>query len=196
MQQNPLHSVALLLAGIAGAMAQATTKVNPLNEFIGSVTAAAADINSAAAKETPASSSSPSSTSPTQAAATSASPSAAPQHSGVNRTTLIVAIVCGVIGALLIGLLVGLCCWCLARRRRRRRNTTHQPIDDEVKTWRSHEPKQPGRDYSPHRTSHVSMEQQPMIPPAAKAPDMHQHPALRNNSNAENPFVPMPPSPR
>lgn len=196
MQQKPLHSVALLLAGIAGAMAQATTKVNPLNEFIGSVTAAAADINSAAAKETPASSSSPASTSPTQAAATSASPSAAPQHSGVNRTTLNVAIVCAVIGALLIGLLAGLCCWCLARRRRRRRNTTHQPIDDEVKTWRSHEPKQPGRDYSPHRTSHVSMEQQPMIPPAAKAPDMHQHPALRNNSNAENPFVPMPPSPR
>ncbi len=197
MQQKPLRSVALLLAGIAGAMAQATTKANPLNDFIVSVTAAAADINSAAAKETQASSTSPSSTSPTPAAATSASPSAAPHHSGLNRTTLIVAIVCAVIGALLIGLLVGLCCWCLARRRRRRRrNATNQPIDEEVKTWRSHEPKQPGRDYSPHRTSHVSMEQQPMIPPAAKAPDMHQHPALRNNSNAENPFVPMPPSPR
>lgn len=34
-----------------------------------------------------------------------------------------------------------------------------------------------------------------MIPPVAKAPDMQQHPAHRNN-NAENPFVPVPPSPR
>ncbi|KAL8674548.1 MAG: hypothetical protein Q9168_001066 [Polycauliona sp. 1 TL-2023] len=35
-----------------------------------------------------------------------------------------------------------------------------------------------------------------MIPPAAKAPNMQQHPALRNNSNTDNPFVPVPPSPR
>ncbi|KAI4276126.1 MAG: hypothetical protein LQ337_002707 [Flavoplaca oasis] len=198
MQHNHLHSAALLLASIAGVvMSQATTSVNPLNDFIGSVNSAAADLNSAAARETPASSSSSSSTTPTQAAATSASPSAAPSDGGINRTTLIVAIVCAIIGALLIALLVGLCCWCLARRRRRRRlNTAHQPIDEEVKTWRSNEPKQPGRDYSPHRSSHISMEQQPMIPPAAKVPDMQQHPALRNNSNAENPFVPMPPSPR
>ncbi|KAL8736281.1 MAG: hypothetical protein Q9166_000436 [cf. Caloplaca sp. 2 TL-2023] len=183
-------------------MAQASTTANPLNEFIGAINSAVPVINSANAKETPpsssSSSSSSSSTSPTQAAVTSASPSAAPHHSGINRTTLIVAVVCAVVGALLIALLVGLCCWCLARRRRRRRrNSANQPIDDEVKTWRSHEPKQPGRDYSPHRTSRVaSMEQQPMIPPAAKAPDMQQqHPALRNN-NAENPFVPVPPSPR
>ncbi|KAL8771142.1 MAG: hypothetical protein Q9209_003313 [Squamulea sp. 1 TL-2023] len=200
MQQKPLHAAVLLLASIAGASAQTTA--NALNDFLGSVNSAAADISSANAKETPASSSSPSSTSPTstsptQAAATSTSPSAAPQHSGINRTTLIVAVVCAVIGALLIAGLLGLCCWCLARRRRRRRqNSAHQTIDDEVKTWRSHEPKQPGRDYSPHRNSRVSMEQQqPMIPPAAKAPDMQQHPALRNN-NAENPFVPVPPSPR
>ncbi|KAI4248129.1 MAG: hypothetical protein L6R40_001218 [Gallowayella cf. fulva] len=194
MQQKPLHSAALLLASIAGALAQATTKANPLGDFLGSVNSAAADISSVNAKATPSPSSS---TSSTPAAATSASPSAAPRHSGLNRTTLIVAIVCAVIGALLIALLVGLCCWCLARRRRRRRrNSAQMPVDDEVKTWRSHEPKQPGRDYSPHRTSRVaSMEQQPMIPPATKAPDMQQHPALRNN-NAENPFVPMPPSPR
>ncbi|KAL8841727.1 MAG: hypothetical protein Q9176_003122 [Flavoplaca citrina] len=197
MQHNHLHSAALLLASIAGVMSQATTSVIPLNEFIGSVNSAAADINSAAARETPASSPSSSSTTPTPAAATSASPSAAPSDGGINRTTLIVAIVCAIVGALLIALLVGLCCWCLARRRRRRRlDTAHQPIDEEVKTWRSNEPKQPGRDYSPHRSSHMSMEQQPMIPPTAKAPDMQQHPALRNNSNAENPFVPTPPSPR
>ncbi|KAL8859404.1 MAG: hypothetical protein Q9178_004082 [Gyalolechia marmorata] len=176
-------------------MAQATTTVNPLNDFLGSVNSAAADINAQNAKETPASPPAP--TSATPAAATSASPSAAAGHSGVSRTTLIVAVVCGIIGALIIGLLIGLCCWCLARRRRRqRRNSTQQPADEEVKTWRSHEPKQPGRDYSPHRNSHLVMEQQPMIPPAAKAPDMQQqHPAHRNN-NAENPFVPVPPSPR
>ncbi|KAL8803480.1 MAG: hypothetical protein Q9182_003177 [Xanthomendoza sp. 2 TL-2023] len=193
--QKPLHSVVFLLATIAGTMAQTTTKANPLNDFLGSVNSAAADISSANARATPPPSSS---TSPIQPATTSASPSPAPVHSGINRTTLIVAVVCAVIGALLIGLLLGLCCWCLARRRRRRRqDLAHQPIDDEVHTWRSHEPKQPGRDYSPHRTSRVaSMEQQPMIPPAAKAPDMLQHhPALRND-NAENPFVPVPPSPR
>ncbi|KAL8910774.1 MAG: hypothetical protein Q9171_003953 [Xanthocarpia ochracea] len=194
MQQKPLRSVALLLASIAGAMAQATTTANPLNDFIGSVNSAAADINAHNAKATPASSPSPSSATP--AVATSASPSAAAGHSGVSRTTLIVAVVCGVIGALIVGLLIGLCCWCLARRRRRqRRNSAHQPVDDEIKTWRSHEPKQPGRDYSPHRNSHLTMEQQPMIPPATKAPDMQQHPAHRNN-NAANPFVPVPPSPR
>ncbi|KAL8835577.1 MAG: hypothetical protein Q9170_003261 [Blastenia crenularia] len=176
-------------------MAQSSS-TNVLNQFIGAVNTAAAVINSANAKETTASSSSSSPSSPTPAAASSASPSAAAHHSGINHTTLIVAIVCAVIGALLIALLLGLCCWCLARRRRRRRNQTHLAIDDEVKTWRSNEPKNPGRDYSPHRNSRVtSMEQQPMIPPAAKVPNMQQHPTLRNH-NAENPFVPVPPSPR
>lgn len=196
MQQKPLLSVALLLASLSGTMAQSTSVI-PLNQFIGAATAAAAAINSANAKQTTASSSSStSSASPTQSAATSSSPPAAAHHSGINHTTLIVAIICAIVGALLIALLLGLCCWCLARRRRRRRNQTHVPIDDEVKTWRSNEPKNPGRDYSPHRNSRVtSMEAQPMIPPVAKAPDMQQHPALRNN-NAENPFVPVPPTPR
>ncbi|KAL8696824.1 MAG: hypothetical protein Q9201_007462 [Fulgogasparrea decipioides] len=176
-------------------MAQSTAN-NPLNDFIGAAHSAVGVINSANAKQTTASSSS-SSTSPTPAAATSASPAAAAHHSGTNKTTLIVAIVCAIVGALLIALLLGLCCWCLARRRRRRRAEAHTPIDDEVKTWRSNEPKNPGRDYSPHRNSRVtSMEQQPMIPPLAKVPAMQeQHPAFRNQ-NAENPFVPVPPSPR
>ncbi|KAL8948989.1 MAG: hypothetical protein Q9222_004860, partial [Ikaeria aurantiellina] len=177
----------------------AQSSANPLNEVIGAAQSAVGIISSANAQQTTASSAPTSSpTTPTQAAATSASPTAAAKHSGINRTTLIVAIVCAVVGALLLALLVGLCCWCLARRRRRRRrNQTHQPIDDEVKTWRSNEPKNPGREYSPHRNGRVaSMEQQPMIPPVAKAPDMQQHPALRNNNNVENPFVPMPPSPR
>ncbi|KAL9026782.1 MAG: hypothetical protein Q9196_004604 [Gyalolechia fulgens] len=186
---------ALLLSSVTGVMAQSSSSVNPLNEFIGAANSAAAAINSANAEQTTpsSSSSSPTSSSPTQAAATSASPA---RHSGVNRTTLIVAVVCAVVGALLIACLLGLCCWCLARRRRRRRNQAHASIDDEVKTWRTNEPKNPGRDYSPHRNSRtISMEQQPMIPPAAKAPDMQQQSALRNN-NAENPFVPVPPSPR
>ncbi|KAL8712279.1 MAG: hypothetical protein Q9220_003430 [cf. Caloplaca sp. 1 TL-2023] len=177
----------------------AQSSANPLNEFIGAANSAVGIISSANAQQTTASSSpTSSSTTPTQAAATSASPTAAAKHSGINHTTLIVAIVCAVVGALLLALLVGLCCWCLARRRRRRRSQTHQPIDDEVKTWRSNEPKNPGREYSPHRNGRVaSMEQQPMIPPVAKVPDMQQHPALRNNNNnVENPFVPVPPSPR
>ncbi|KAL8736855.1 MAG: hypothetical protein Q9181_002270 [Wetmoreana brouardii] len=197
MQQILRSSVVILLTSVAGAMAQSTAN-NPLNEFIGAAHSAVGVINSANAKQTTPSSSS-SSTSPTQAAATSASPAAAAHHSGTNKTTLIVAIVCAIVGALLIALLLGLCCWCLARRRRRRRRRTdaHAPIDDEVKTWRSNEPKNPGRDYSPRRNSRVtSMEQQPMIPPVAKVPAMQeQHPAFRNQ-NAENPFVPVPPSPR
>ncbi|KAL8649786.1 MAG: hypothetical protein Q9210_004191 [Variospora velana] len=196
MLQKPLLSAALLLASIARTMAQgSSTAANPLNEVISVAQSAAGAINSVNAQQTPASSSSASSTSPTPAVTSSPAAAAAP-HSGVNRTTLIVAVVCAVVGALLIALLLGLGCWCLARRRRRRRSQAHAPIDDEVKTWRSNEPKNPGRDYSPHRNSRItSMEQQPMIPPAAKAPDMQQHPALRNN-NAENPFVPVPPSPR
>ncbi|KAL8937618.1 MAG: hypothetical protein Q9216_004333 [Gyalolechia sp. 2 TL-2023] len=196
MPQKAPFFAALLLSSVIGVRAQSSSSANPLNDFLGAANSAAAAINSANAKQTTPSSPSPTSSSPTQAAATSAAPSAAAAHSGINRTTLIVAIVCAVVGALLIALLLGLCCWCLARRRRRRRNQAHVAIDDEVKTWRSNEPKNPGRDYSPHRNSHItSMEQQPMIPPAAKAPDMQQHPALRNN-NAENPFVPIPPSPR
>ena len=194
MQQKPACYAALLLGLIARAKAQGSSSSNPLSEFLGAANSAVGIISSATAKET--SSTSPTSTTPTQAAATSASPSAAPHRSGINHTTLIVAIVCAIIGALLIALLLGLCCWCLARRRRRRRNQARVPIDDEVKTWRSNEPKNPGRDYSPHRNSRVtSMEHQPMIPPTAKVPDMQQHPALRNN-NVDNPFVPVPPSPR
>ncbi|KAI4191378.1 MAG: hypothetical protein L6R41_000165 [Letrouitia leprolyta] len=196
MTQKALLFAALLLSSVTGAMAQSSSSANPLNQFIGAANSAAAAINSANAKQTTPSSSSPTLNSPTQAAATSASPSPAAHHSGINRTTLIVAVVCAVIGALLLAALLGLCCWCLVRRRRRRRNAAHATIDDEVKTWRSNEPKNPGRDYSPHRNSRItSMEQQPMIPPAAKAPDMQQHPALRNH-NADNPFVPVPPGPR
>ncbi|KAL8641000.1 MAG: hypothetical protein Q9228_002134 [Teloschistes exilis] len=195
MQHRLQSTAAMLMASLAVSMAQSTTS-NPLNEFIGAANSAAVAISAANAQQTKAPSSS-SSTSPTPAAATSASPSAAPHHSGINKTTLIVAVVCAIVGALLLALLLGLCCWCLARRRRRRRQQAHAPIDEEVKTWRSNEPKNPGRDYSPHRNGRVaSMEQQPMIPPAAKVPPMHeQHPALRNQ-NVENPFVPVPPSPR
>lgn len=195
MQHHLKSTAAMLMASLAASMAQSTTS-NPLNEFIGAANSAVGAISAANAQQTTASSSS-SSTSPTPAAATSASTSATPHDSGINKTTLIVAIVCAVVGAILLALLLGLCCWCLARRRRRRRQHDHVPIDEEVKTWRSNEPKNPGRDYSPHRNGRVaSMEQQPMIPPVAKVSPMHeQHPALRNQ-NVENPFVPVPPSPR
>ena len=202
MPPSSFFSAALLLTSLAGAMAQgASTTANPLNAFIGAAGSAAGVVESANARQStlaPTSSPTSSQSSPSPAATTSSAPSA--KHTGINHTTLIVAIVCAVVAALLLALLVGLCCWCLARRRRRRRNRVHTPIEDEVKSWRTNEPRNPGRQYTPPTKNGGvnNIEQQPMIPATAEVPDMRQHPALRqdNNVNAENPFVPTPPGPR
>ncbi|KAI4214588.1 MAG: hypothetical protein LQ351_003005 [Letrouitia transgressa] len=201
MEKSRLYSAILILSGVVGAVAQAASPTpNPLNQFIGAAHTIAGAVDSANARQTAAPSTSvlPSPTSSTPAAVTSptaaAAAAAAPSKPGSDHKTLIIAVVCAVVGAFLVALLVGLCCWCLIRRRRRRREHAQASIDDEVKTWRSNKPANPGRQYSnPQKNSPVSaIEQQPMIPIGAKEPDMRHHPALRN----ENPFVPIPPSPR
>ncbi|KAL8738375.1 MAG: hypothetical protein Q9190_008014 [Brigantiaea leucoxantha] len=206
MQKPVLYSALLALSGMAGAMAQEAAPTIPLNQAIGAAQSAAAFISSADARETAAASTSstastsassttPSSTSPTAAATTSSAPTAAASTGGIDHRTLIIAVVCAVVGALLVALLVGLCCCCLMRRRRHRRKQARASIgDEEVKSWRLMEPANPGHQYSPPlgNTQAPSAEQQPMIPAATKEPEMRQHPAFRT----ENPFVPVPPTPR
>ena len=197
-QHRVLFSVAVALSSAVIAMAQDPSSSGiPLNSFLDAAHSAASAVSSANAKQTT-SSSSPSSTpaSSTSAAATS-SPSSAPAKSSGSNTGLIVGLVVGIIAALLLGILITLLCCCLARRRRRRRNGTVEPVhDEEIKTWRSDQPANPGRTYSPphqHNRDHIT-EQQPLVPNMAMAatPNMAEHPAHRH----ENPFVPVPPSPR
>lgn len=198
MQHRVLLSVAVALSSAVGVMTQdATSSGAPLNSFIDAAHSAAAVVSSENAKQTTASSSSSStSASPSPAAATS-SPSAAPAKSSGSNTGLIVGLVVGIVAALLLGILITLLCCCLARRRRRRRAHEIEPVhDEEIKTWRSDQPANPGRTYSPphqHNRDHI-VEQQPLVSSmaTAAAPNMAEHPAHRH----ENPFVPVPPNPR
>ena len=190
----------MALSSAVGVMTQdASSSGVPLNSFIGVAHSAAAAVSSENAKQTTASSSlSSTSASSTSAAATS-SPSAAPAKSSGSNTGLIVGLVVGIVAALLLGILITLLCCCLARRRRRRRAHEIEPVhDEEIKTWRSDQPANPGRTYSPphqyNRDHIVEQQQQPLVPnmAMAAAPNMAEHPAHRH----ENPFVPVVPSPR
>lgn len=202
MLQQILFSAALALSSAMGVVGQdPSSSAIPLNNFIDAAHSAASVVSSANAKQTTSSSSSSTSASSTLASSTSAvptsSPLAAAAKSSGSNTGLIVGLVVGIIAALLLGILITLLCCCLARRRRRRRNHTAEPIhDEEIKTWRSDQPANPGRTYSPplqHNRDHIT-EQQPLVPSMATAatPNMAEHPAHRH----ENPFVPVPPSPR
>ena len=176
-----------------------------LNTYIGLVQSAAGVINSAKSAEaaTRTTSTSSSSAPSTPAAATTApapTPTSAPPAShGSNRKTTIIAVVCAIVGAILIGLiLLGLLC-CLARRRKRRSRgmRTPSPIRDrEAKPWKSVQPENPGRSYAPLASQGQvpSMTQEPTVPLTAHhgASNLDQHPAHR----PQNPFVPVPPSPR
>lgn len=105
--------------------------------------------------------------------------------------------------------LLGLLCCCLVRRRGHKRKRGTTPVaDGEVESWKS--PINPGRHYSnytPAQRGEIPMEQTaptvPLMAAAASehhrahhshAPSLSQHPAMR--SEPENPFVPVPPSPR
>ena len=198
MQYRVLLSAVVALSRAVGAMAQDTTSSGiALNSFIDAAHSAAAAVSSENAKVTTSSTSSSSSASSTSAAATSSPTAAAAKSSGSN-TGLIVGLVVGIIAALLLGILITLLCCCLARRRRHRRAHTAEPIhDEEIKTWRADQPANPGRTYSPphqHNRDHITEQQQPLVPnmAMAAAPNMAEHPAHRH----ENPFVPVPPSPR
>jgi len=213
MQRQILFSAAIALFNVASVSAQAAAAtVNPLHAFIGAAGAAASAVKSAAAKETPTSSSSSSSATPTPTSAAAPIPpssTATAGKSGLSKGATIGIIVGAIVAALLILTLIGLCCWfCLRRRRSRRskRNQTVTPIkDSEVESWKR--PINPGRhysNYSPAQRGQIPMEQQsPTVPLMAavaaehhnydRAPSLSQHPAMRQ---PENPFVPVPPSPR
>ncbi|MCJ1273654.1 hypothetical protein MMC21_001447 [Puttea exsequens] len=187
--------------------AAATTTSNPLNNFIGAAGAVASQIKSANAKQTSSSSSTTSSPSPTAPAQTSAA--AAPHDTGLSKGALIGIIVGCIVAALLILALISICC-CLCLRRRRRRSKRHSTVtpvkDEEIEGWKR--PINPGRhysNYSPAQHGQVPMEHHPTVPLMAaaavdherhhnKAPSLSQHPAMRQQP--ENPFVPVPPSPR
>ena len=172
-----------------------------INSYIGLVQSAAGVINSAnsrdAATRTTSSSSAPS----TPAAATSAPATTTPPpaHHSSNHKTLIIAVVCGVVGALLLGLILLALCCCLKRRRKRRNRhvRTPSPVPErEPKSWKANQPDNPGRNYAPLSSQGQvpSMSEHPTTPMAAYkgGPHLEQHPAYR----PENPFVPVPPSPR
>lgn len=210
MQRQLLFSAAIVLSniGIVAGQTAATTS-NPLNDFIGAAGAAASVVRSAASKETPSSTSSSSSApsaTPPPAAATP-SHSAAPTHHGLSSGAKIGIIVGCIVGALLILAILGLLCCCLIRRRRKRRRSATPVVEREAQPWKS--PINPGRHYSnytPAQQGHIPMEQSPTVPLMAaaatephrathsQAPSLSQHPAMRQGP--ENPFVPVPPSPR
>ena len=209
-RHNILPSALIALTAASGALGQGTTSSNPLNDFIGGVHSVVNIINSASpsAAATNASPSSPSSTSAssstpstTQASPTSSPSSTAPASPhGSNNKTLIIAVVCAVVGAILLALIIlGVCCCLMRRRRKNRKNRAVTPVaDDEINSWKSEKPQNPGRTYIPSQYGRVpSNEHEPMMPPMAAggrgtAPVIDTHPAYR----PENPFVPVPPSPR
>ena len=213
MQQRVLLSAFLLLCNVSVALTQSTTSSNPLGAFLGSINSAVGIIQSASASAAAAAATVSSSSPPLSTAASSSSPSAAqtvptsspsssvaPSHHGSSNKTLIIAVVCAVVGALLLGLvLLGICCCLLRRRRKTRKNRVLTPVaDDEIDSWKSEKPRNPGRTYIPSQYGRVpSAEHEPVIPPLAAggrglAPSIETHPAYR----PENPFVPVPPSPR
>lgn len=212
MFRNQVLAASFAVLSASNVLAQSSSSSNPLNNFLGGANSLAAFISSATASEasatksssTPSSPTSASSSSPsqTQAAATS-SASASPSHGGTNHKTLIIAVVCSVVGVVLLALILALLCCCMMRRRRKNRKQRNPtPVtDDEVKGWKGGNPDKNDRTYIPPQYGHIpDMEAQPMIAPAAvptaatreSTPTINKYPAYRH----ENPFVPVPPSPR
>lgn len=189
-----LLSAAWALSSASYALGQATTPtINPLNEFIGAAASAASVLNSAHAKETAAAASASSASAAAVAPSTSA-PAAEPSNN--SRRNMIIAVVCAVIGAiLLLAIVLGICCF-LKRHGRRRRNQKGTAIDDDdekgVHAPEPVPPLNPGRTYSPLAQNrgipNTSLPPKPTV--LATGPTQHSPP--RN----QNPFVPVPPSPR
>lgn len=202
MQRQICLVVAMVMASAPGLLAQATAS-NPLNQFISAAGSAFSVIQSAAATQTPAttsasSTSSASSTEPTSqtstnVAAATSSPAAVAAAGGLSnaaRDAIIAA--CVVVGVLLL-LALALCLFCCIRRRRRNRRVSSPVADDDATNW--HKPVNPGRTYAPvNQPRQASMLQQPSVPlmAAVDRPYPTDHPAYRQ----DNPFVPVPPSPR
>lgn len=205
MQYRLFLPVAIAVSSATRALGQdaASTSTAGLDHFLGIANSAVSVINSANAKATAiagSASSSPAtaSASPTSQAPATSSSAAAGKHPSHSTRNLIIAVVCAVVGALLIAILLGICC-CLMRRRRRHRKEQRAMDDEREKTdlnATAAQPLNPGRTYTPlNQHGHTSnMEQSPTFPRMAVAatPNTQQHPAHRD----QNPFVPMPPSPR
>ena len=211
-QRQLLLSAGVALSNIVAVAAQAAaTTSNPLNNFIGAAGAAASVVKSAQSQEAlSTSSSSISSSSPTPTptpAIASPTPSAPAAHHGLSSGAKIGIIVGCIVGALLLLAILGLLCCCLIRSRRKRKRSVTPVAEREVESWKS--PINPGRHYSnytPAQRGNIPMEQSPTVPLMAaaatehhranhsQAPSLSQHPAMRQGP--ENPFVPVPPSPR
>ena len=190
-----LFSTLLVLSTASMALAQTTG--NPLNDFVSAAGSAAGVITSINAQQTtPSSSSATPTSSSSSTAAASPTASSAPTSSGISKRNEIIIIVCVVVGVVLLAaILGGLLCCCLRRRRRNRAVTPIQ--DEEIKHWRSNEkPSSPGRNYEPvYQQGQVpSMQQQPTVPDMALMSGAHTEPY--KSARPENPFVPVPPSPR
>ncbi|MCJ1407632.1 hypothetical protein MMC19_001703 [Ptychographa xylographoides] len=201
MQRQLYAVVAIAIAQATGISAQST---NPLNVFISLAGSAATAVQSAEAAQTTAASTSstPSSASSTAAstsaaaAATSSAAAAAATGGLSTQTKLDIIIPVVVIGVLAL-LLLALCIFCCLRKRRRSRRVQTPVRDEEVTNWRR--PNNPGRVYDGvDSRGQVPMSQQPTVPlmtaagPSSNRPYTADHPAYRH----ENPFVPVPPSPR
>ena len=204
MQRQIVLPALMLLVSGSTALGQS------LGDFLGGVNSAVEIIQSASASAAAAAATASSSSDSSSTAASSSSPSAsqtsptsspsatpAPAKPGSSNKNLIIAVVCAVVGALLLALiLLGVCCCLMRRRRKARKNhvTATPPADDEIHGWKSEKPQNPGRTYIPSQYGRVpSAEHLPMIPPtAAGGAASGTHPAYR----PENPFVPVPPSPR
>lgn len=197
-----LQSAALALSAASYALAQSTTaSLNPLNEFIGVAGSAASVINSAHAKETAAAASLSSASATAMAASASSSSAAAKAAAAAkpnnSHRNMIIAVVCGIVGAVL--LLALLLCICCVLRRHGRRRRSRKAVHDDEKTVHHTQPTpplNPGRTYTPlaqNRGVPITSTS-PIIPVAATAGPLNlNHDPSRGN---QNPFVPVPPSPR
>lgn len=210
MQRQLLFTAAIALASVAGVAGQAAAPTaNPLNDFIGAAGAAASEAKSAASQEalSTSSTSSPSSSPTPPPPAASPTSGAAAGNSGLSNAARIGIIVGCVVGAILLLAILGLLCCCLVRRRRKRNRAVTPVAEKEVESWKS--PVNPGRHYSnytPAQRGQLPADQQPTVPLMAAAatehhranhshaPSLSKHPAMRQEP--ENPFVPIPPSPR
>lgn len=123
----------------------------------------------------------------TQSSASSSASSNGGGGSSNNNNKLPIILGC-VLGALALGLLILTLLLCCKRRRRRRSRRDSlssralSPQSAEVESWR-----RPSGMYDSRHSSNKEL---------MGAPLMSEHPAFRNHSQHENPFVPVPPAPR
>lgn len=170
----------------SGESASATgSSSSPSSNTAATTTGGSSTAASTATTSTPSSSS-------TAAAAAAAASSSTHHHSNTLAIALGVSLGALALGLLLLGL------WCCCRRRRRARSPRRalSPEDEEVNSWRASNPGS-GSSYTHISGPTTPTQTQPHHYPTP-APEMAQHPAMRQrqDSRHENPFVPAVPPPR